>query len=82
MSNIRAPFRFFVLLTFLLTVSAAAHAQATRTRVSGACAHASTLEAGIDGASVRRVSKTRVSGHAGSGASALAGVRPHDSGRR
>src|ERR1044072_6404368 len=35
MVNIRAPFRFFVLLTFILTLSAMAQAQATRTWVSG-----------------------------------------------
>ena len=35
MVKFRVPFRFFVLLTFTLTLSAVAHAQATRTRVSG-----------------------------------------------
>src|SRR5215203_143476 len=35
MPNTRAPFRIFGLLTLLLTMSAAAHAQATRTWVSG-----------------------------------------------
>ncbi|MFN2414010.1 MAG: hypothetical protein ABR603_02605, partial [Pyrinomonadaceae bacterium] len=34
MVNIRAPFRFFVCLTFILALSAAANAQATRTWVS------------------------------------------------
>ncbi|HEX8501566.1 MAG TPA: right-handed parallel beta-helix repeat-containing protein [Pyrinomonadaceae bacterium] len=35
MSKIRVLFRFFVLLTFVLTLSAVAHAQASRTWVSG-----------------------------------------------
>ncbi len=35
MVNIGAPFRLFVLLTFILTLSAVAQAQATRTWVSG-----------------------------------------------
>jgi hypothetical protein len=35
MPKLRAPFRFFALLAFILTVSAAAQAQATRTWVSG-----------------------------------------------
>jgi hypothetical protein len=35
MAKTRAPFRIFAILTFILTMSAAAHAQATRTWVSG-----------------------------------------------
>ncbi|MET0623437.1 MAG: hypothetical protein ABW250_10700 [Pyrinomonadaceae bacterium] len=36
MAKTRAPIRIFAILTFALTMSAAAHAQAARTRVSRA----------------------------------------------
>ncbi|HEX8284162.1 MAG TPA: hypothetical protein VF588_12440 [Pyrinomonadaceae bacterium] len=63
MVNIRVPFRIFALLTFILTLSAAAHAQATLTWVSGVgddvnpCSHTAPCKSYADA-----ITKTAVHG--------------------
>jgi hypothetical protein len=69
MPNSRAPFRPFAFLTFLITMSAAAHAQATRTRASGV---------GDD----VNFGNNRFAGNGGSSTVTLIGTQTHDSGQQ
>jgi hypothetical protein len=88
MVKIRVPFRFFVLITFTLTISAVTHAQATRTCVSGVAlrvanssvAYSSTTD-GTSG-TVDSFANNQFIGNAGSSAVTGINVRSYDTGQQ
>jgi hypothetical protein len=87
MVTIQVPFRFFVLITFTLTISAVTHAQATRTCVSGVAlrvADSSIAYSTTNGTSgtVNSFANNRFVGNAGSSAVTSFGVRSHDPGQQ